>query len=466
MQEHIKEKVAILVPIYKEPMNVIERMLVACHRQNADNIGKGGNDGNGIDLKVWLCIDGADKDEEKAVSVLATKYGINLSTRPDRRGFRAGALNYCIQNNVGIDTKYIIVLDVDQAPKPNMVEVLVREMEKEENNETHFIMFPQVAENADKNAITKASDTLQRYDYYFNRRIRSLTNSAFVVGTNWICRADFIRKYPFEEGSIVEDQSSSVKWHSKGAVIKVINKELALGLAPDTVDSWRAQQARWSHGALYNLRYLVGYWKDLSFWQRIDYLSVMLWYMYAIPMVLSILIPLWTFTVVISDANPIVPITLLITNIIVSIYPMRYCKENIKMKELFETACVQHICIDLYLKSIVDNIRGKKFSYVVSDKTGRLIGDFHKKLMFSYMLVLVTGIGIIYALYIHPPTIERIINAFKGYPLNYATYIIYWLILGIFWTWGAIYIVNKIYWRHSVGTIISVKDKDKDKLNV
>ena len=176
MEEHVNQKVDILIPVYKEPIDIIERMFMACYRQNTDC----------LDLKVWLCIDGADKDEEKIINALATKYNINLSTRPNRNGFRAGALNYCIQNNVGPDIKYIIVLDVDQAPKPNMVTELVKEMEKEENKETHFIMFPQVAENTEKNAITKASDILQRYDYYFNRRIRSLSNSAFVVGTNWI----------------------------------------------------------------------------------------------------------------------------------------------------------------------------------------------------------------------------------------------------------------------------------------
>ena len=68
MEDHIKEKVDILVPVYKEPMNVIERMLAACYIQNVDNIENGGNGGNSIDLNVWLCIDGADINSQDTLA--------------------------------------------------------------------------------------------------------------------------------------------------------------------------------------------------------------------------------------------------------------------------------------------------------------------------------------------------------------------------------------------------------------
>lgn len=428
-------KVDILVPAYKEPLDLIERILSACRLQNLEN---------NIDLNVWLCVDGVNKDEENAINLLGARYKANISYRPNRNGFRAGALNYCIKNNIRQDTKYLIVLDVDHAPKPNMVKTLVKEMEKEENHNTHFVMFPQIAENSEKNAIAYTSDILQRYDYYFNRRIRAITNSAFVVGTNWICRADFIRRFPFEEDSIVEDQASSIKWHSKGAIIKVINAELALGLAPDTIDSWKAQQARWSYGALYNLKFLRKYWNELTFWQKIDYLSVMTWYLYAVPTVMSILMPLVTFFGPITLAPPILPIALLFVNIAAFTIPIIYCKEpHLTLKDIFRTAAVQHICLDLYLISTIDNMRGKKFSYVVSNKTGISSSNIHRNLWFSYFMVAITSIGIIYAIYLNPPTIERVINAFQGAPLRYTTYIIYWLLLGIFWTWGAIYYAHK-----------------------
>lgn len=427
-------KVAVLIPAYKEPENVIERILSACHGQKLN-----GGEYN-IDLQVWFCVDGMSAQYEERINVLAKSYGVNISKRPNRAGFRAGALNYCIKNNLDPDTKYIIALDVDQAPTPDMTKVLVQQMELEKNRGVHFIMFPQVAENAERNAITKASDTLQRYDYYFNRRIRCKTNSAFVVGTNWIGRADFIRKCPLEEGSIVEDQASSVKWHGHGAVIRVINAELAKGLAPDTIESWRAQQARWSYGALYNLRYLKKHWKDLTFWQRLDYASVMLWYLYAIPALMAITIPLLAFVAQVSTADQWVAMALLFVNIIVSMLPMIYCKEKgLTIKEIIQTSFVQHICLDLYIKSLIDNIRGKRFSYVVSDKTGKSIENPHRSLWFSYLLVAITTMGIIYALYLNPPTMERFINALNGAPLKYTTYIIYWLILAALWIWGAVY---------------------------
>lgn len=427
----MKTKVDILLPAYKEPLNIIERMFSACHKQKLMT---------DIDLKVWFCVDGMNESEEYSISLLANKYGIIISKRPSRTGFRAGALNYCIQNNLRKDSEYIIALDIDQAPKPEMTRTLVTEMRKKENVDTHFIMFPQVAENGDENAISKASDVLQKFDYYFNRRIRSETNSAFVVGTNWIGKTEFIKRIPFEEGSIVEDQASSIRWHAEGAVIKVINTELALGLAPNSIDSWRAQQCRWSYGAFYNIRFLIKNWKKLSFWQKVDYTSVMTWYAYAIPTVLSILVPLITFWMPITSSGALLPIVLLTANIVVFTYPIVYCrKPHLTFKEIFQTAVIQHMCLDIYLKSIWYNIIGRRHIYVVSDKSSKICKHPHKSLWFPYLLVVLTSVGIMYASYLNPPNIERMANVINGAPLTYTSYIIIWLLLGIFWIWGTIY---------------------------
>lgn len=431
----MKTKVDILIPAYKEPLNVIERMFSACQKQKLMT---------NTDLKVWFCVDGMSESDEKNIDLLAIKYGISVSKRQSRNGFRAGALNYCIQNKLRKDSEYIIVLDIDQAPKTEMTYTLVNEMNKQENIDTHFIMFPQTAENAEENAISKASDILQKFDYYFNRRIRSETNSAFVVGTNWIAKTEFVRRIPFEEESIVEDQASSIKWHAEGAVIKVINTELANGLAPNSIDSWRAQQCRWSYGAMYNIRFLFKNWSKLSFWQKIDYTSVMMWYFYAIPTVLSIIIPLITFWKPLTSSEALLPIVLLTANITVFTYPIIYCrKPRLTIKEIFQTAVIQHMCLDLYLRSIWYNIIGRRFSYVVSDKSSKICKHPHKSLWFPYMLVTLTSIGMMYSLYLNPPNIERMKNALNGAPLTYTTYIIIWLVLGIFWIWGTIYYAHK-----------------------
>lgn len=431
----MKTKVDIILPAYKEPLNVIERMFSACHNQKMMT---------DMDLKVWFCVDGMNENEEKAINLLATKYGVIVSKRPSRTGFRAGALNYCIQNNLRKDSEYIIVFDIDQAPKPEMTYTLVNEMRKKENVDTHFIMFPQVAENSEENAIARTSDLLQKFDYYFNRRIRSETNSAFVVGSNWIGRTEFIRHIPLEEASIVEDQASSMRWHAEGAVIKVINTELALGLAPNSIDSWRAQQFRWSYGAFFNIRFLIKNWSKLSFWQKVDYTSVMTWYAYAIPTVLSILVPLITFWKPITSSGALLPIFLLTANIVVFSFPMVYCrKPRLSVKEIFQTAAVQYMCLDLYLKALWDNITGKRFSYIVTDKSSKICKHPHRNLWFPYMLVGLTSIGLMYCLYLNPPSIERMKNVLNGSPLTYTTYIMIWLLLGIFWIWGTIYYAHK-----------------------
>lgn len=433
--DKMKIKVDILIPAYKEPLDIVERMFSACYNQKLVD---------SADLNVWFCVDGMSNDYEKSINVLADKYGILVSKRPSRNGFRAGALNYCIQNRLRKDSQYVIFLDIDQAPKPEMVNTLVSEMSKEENIGTHFIMFPQVAENGDENAIAKTSDILQKFDYYFNRRIRSETNSAFVVGTNWIGRTEFIRCFPLEEESIVEDQASSVRWHAEGAVIKVINAELALGLAPNSIDSWRAQQCRWSYGAIFNIRFLIRNWSNLSFWQKVDYVSVMTWYAYAVPTVLSIIVPLVGFWKPITSSGALLPIALLAANVAVFTYPIVYCrKPRLTVKEIFQTAVIQHMCLDLYLKAIWYNIIGKRFSYVVSDKSSKICKHPHRSLWFPYVLIGITSLGMIYGLYLHPPSIERVRNALDGYPLTYTTYIVIWLFLGIFWIWGTVYYAHK-----------------------
>lgn len=60
----------------------------------------------------------------------------------------------------------------------------------------------------------------------------------------------------------------------------------------------------------------------------------------------------------------------------------------------------------------------------------------------SFILVLTAAIihisGIVYILYLNPPTIDGIINVLHGYRLSYTTYIIYWslfFLIGTFWIW-------------------------------
>ena len=120
-------KVAILVPSYGEPLNVLERTLRGCRAQTYPH------------CSVWL-LDDSGRDELRR---LARRLGCHYRHRPQRSNAKAGNLNDGLRH---IDAELVAVFDADFIPQTVFLERCIGFLQ---DPEVALVQTPQSFLNAD-----------------------------------------------------------------------------------------------------------------------------------------------------------------------------------------------------------------------------------------------------------------------------------------------------------------------------
>lgn len=227
-------------------------------------------------LRLYICDDSPDPVRKIEIEEMCKSAGnVSYVARSGRRGYKAGAINDVLAI---LESEYVICLDVDHLPNRNLVERLVGEIKKTEND---FLMFPQYFRNEGENNVSMTTALMQKVDYLFDRLGQCTTNSAFCVTTNWIARSDALRGIGgLDETTITEDLATGIVAHAHGLKIGIIKDALASGLTPNKLDSWRKQQYRWAYGTFHVARTVLKRdWRSLSLSQLFDYSQCISWYL-------------------------------------------------------------------------------------------------------------------------------------------------------------------------------------------
>src|SRR3989344_1093818 len=120
-------RVAVLIPVYNEPREIVERTIAACKKL----IWPGG-------VRIYLLDDSSSEEDMASMKILSKYYGCMLVRRSDRTGFKAGNINNAIKN--AVREEYFVVFDSDQAPEPKFLEEV---MDYFSNISVGFVQTPQ-----------------------------------------------------------------------------------------------------------------------------------------------------------------------------------------------------------------------------------------------------------------------------------------------------------------------------------
>lgn len=258
-------KVAIHVPVYNEPPEVILPTLRTLI---------------GLDYPVdrYLIVVVDDSTEPAYAAAVRsfcerhrTECQIVYQRRADRRGYKAGALNDALALTPD-DALLVAVIDADYQVRPEFLRETVG----------HFIdpnlgwlQTPQDYRNQDQSFLTR-----QYYlaDSYFYRAIlpsRNEQNSIIFCGTMGMLRKRaLVEVGGWGEEYITEDAEISFRLVQSGWKSMYVNKTYGRGLIPATFEGYKKQHYRWAFGGG---RIVRGHWRDffshrLSRRQRFDYL--------------------------------------------------------------------------------------------------------------------------------------------------------------------------------------------------
>ncbi len=217
----------VFVPTAGEPLEVVKKTILAAISMDYPH-------------QVYIC-DDANSPELRA---LATTLKIGYVTRTERSHAKSGNLNNALKHS---SSEFFVIFDADQVPKNNFITVLLPYMK---NEKVGMVQSPQHFDNTHQ-FIAAGTAQAQEVFYKYLCPAKNISDSAFCVGTNVIFRRSAID----EIGGIAQVGHSEDIWtsrllHEKKWQTIFVNKVLANGTAPSTINAYFKQQLRWAKGGM------------------------------------------------------------------------------------------------------------------------------------------------------------------------------------------------------------------------
>jgi len=229
-------EIDVFITTYNEPFEVLERTIT----------GAAAIDWPAAKLHLWVLDDG----KRDWLGVYCAERRIGYLTRPDNSHAKAGNINAAIQRT---EAEFFAIFDADFIPQR---QIFYRMIGFFANPRIGIVQAPHIFFNHDP---MQANLALRRslpsdQSLFFDEIMpgRDGWDCAFCCGSNSITRRSAIREIgnAMPTGSITEDMLLTLAFLRKGYVTRFLGERLAIGLAPESLDAFFVQRARWARGAL------------------------------------------------------------------------------------------------------------------------------------------------------------------------------------------------------------------------
>lgn len=282
-------RVAVLIPTYNEPVEVIAPTIAAaCELEPAH--------------ETWVLDDG----DREWVEELCRAYGARYVSRPVHDHAKAGNMNHALElmareadeGRPGADV--IAVLDCDHVPLPHFLTATLGWFD---DPEIALVQGPQEFYNAgafDDDGVTGEQGL------FFHVLMAARNHDG--AGPFWCGSTSLLRTRALQEvggvatDTIVEDMHTTLRLIRKGWKTVYHHQALAVGLAPATPDQYLLQRRRWGMGAMQVLSHerLWAAKRWLSWRNYYEYLSGSLWWLEGVGTVAVFAVPT---TILLSGAQ-------------------------------------------------------------------------------------------------------------------------------------------------------------------
>jgi cellulose synthase (UDP-forming) len=222
--------VDVLVPVYGEPVDVVEPTIAAAASLR------------GARVHVALLDDGDSPQMEE----LAARYRVTYLRRLTRKGAKAGNLNHALRL---MTAPFVAVFDCDHVPDPRFLEATLGHLLADPR--VAFVQTPQYYANAVKGGLPAAAWAQQALFFGAIARGKDRLGAMFCCGTNVVFRRSALASVGgFPEKSLTEDFELSIRLHALGWRSRYVAEVLARGLGPEDMAAYVSQQHRWARGCL------------------------------------------------------------------------------------------------------------------------------------------------------------------------------------------------------------------------
>ncbi len=282
--------VDVIIATYNEPLAVLEKTILGALALDWPHV------------NVWV----ADDGRRAWLRDYCVAKGAGYITRPDNAHAKAGNINHALTVT---SAAFVAVLDADFVPQRPF---LKRTMGFFDDPAIGIVQVPHSFYNHDplqqNLALQGALPDDQRFFFDAIMPGRDGWDAAFCCGSNSITRRAALDAIggALPAGSITEDMLLSLALLQKGYVTRYLNEPLAFGLAPESLDAFFVQRARWAQGATQILFLPTG---PLGRGHRLRHRLFFLptaWFSQALMLMTSLLAPL---VFLFFDVPPLVGVT-------------------------------------------------------------------------------------------------------------------------------------------------------------
>jgi cellulose synthase (UDP-forming) len=268
--------VDVLVPIYTESLDLLDRTLTACSALRWPRV----------------TVHVLDDSHRAEVARLAAEHGARYLAGP-RRHAKAGNLNAALAKTSG---DLVAVFDTDHVPVASFLERTVphfRDPRVGLVQTPHHFTNPDVFQRA-----FGASEAVPNEADLFHHGIQAARDGwggAFFVGCSAVFRREALTSVSgFQLLSITEDVHTSQKLHARGWRSVFVDDDLAAGLSAETLQAYLVQRRRWMLGCLqvfFRDNPLLE--RGLPLRHRVGYLASLWYFFFPLARAVFFLTPLW-----------------------------------------------------------------------------------------------------------------------------------------------------------------------------
>jgi cellulose synthase/poly-beta-1,6-N-acetylglucosamine synthase-like glycosyltransferase len=385
------KRVALLVPVYNEPKEIVARTLLAC----TEIRWKAGT-------KIYLLDDSTNEEDKRNMEHLSKKFNAVLVRRDDRIGYKAGNLNNAISRHVS--ENYFAIFDSDQAPEPEFLE---ETMDNFSNPEVGFVQTPQHFINSD--AMIERAQQLGTNIFYQAQCVSKAEDKAMpFCGTNLVVKTDVFKKVNgFSYYTATEDIDLGLRMNEAGYHGAFVPKILVHGYATTDFSAYASQQYRWANGNLAILRknlprILFG---KLSLRQQIHALFTLGWWLVGIVSLIYIAVPILSFFLGGTHHTwlPSILLALLFLNVALGISMIyvalnkRLEGDRITIKDAFLQYSLITNSMFIYASAAINAAMGKYIGFVRTNKKAQKTG--FREIRLNILLALLCFAFSLFALY-------------------------------------------------------------------
>lgn len=245
--EHVADpsyrpKVAMQVPCYNEPVEVMRETLTALAKLDYTDVIVQVVDNNTKDPQVWRALEALCKE-------LGPRFQfMHLEPWP---GYKAGALNEATRR-LASDVSILGIVDADYIVKPGFLKAMVGHFADER---VAFVQTPQDYRDWTDSGYLRGLYYSYKYFFDVSMPSRANRNAIIFAGTMGLIRRAALEGIGgWDEAIITEDADASLRMLGRGAIGVYEPQPWGEGLMPLTFDGLKKQRFRWALGGIQILR--------------------------------------------------------------------------------------------------------------------------------------------------------------------------------------------------------------------